>query len=40
MKGKLHVVAGLKNKLLSFGSSVMPIGNLRLAMAAMILKKR
>lgn len=39
MKGKLHVVAGWKNKLLVFGSSVTPFAKLKLTMAAMVLKK-
>ncbi|MCJ8210534.1 SDR family oxidoreductase [Mucilaginibacter sp. RS28] len=40
IKGKLHVVAGLSNKILSFASSVMPIGKLRLKIAAAILGKK
>ena len=39
MKGKLHVVPGLANKILSFISSITPPIKLRLAIAAHILKK-
>lgn len=38
MKGDLHVIPGLKNKVLGFFSSIMPPGRLRLAISAKIME--
>jgi short-subunit dehydrogenase len=38
MKGKLHVIPGLKNRILGFLSAIMPPMRLKLALAAAILK--
>ena len=37
MKGKLHVIPGLQNKILGFFSGIMPPGKLRLSVAAKIM---
>lgn len=40
MKGRLHVIPGLRNKVLGFISDITPSGKLRLAIAARIMRKK
>jgi short-subunit dehydrogenase len=40
MEGKLHVIPGLKNKVMAFFSSITPSGKLRLAISASIMSKK
>lgn len=40
MAGKLHVIPGLKNRIMGFFSSITPPGHLRLAVAASIMGKK
>jgi hypothetical protein len=37
MKGKLHVIPGLKNKILAFFSSITPSSKIRLNIAANVM---